>query len=46
MGRDIETAAKMGTVAAAYALEKYGTQEHQYTYEDFVERYKSNFGEL
>ncbi|NCO67714.1 MAG: carbohydrate kinase family protein [Nitrospirae bacterium CG_4_10_14_0_8_um_filter_41_23] len=46
IGRNIETAAKMGTVAAAYALEKYGTQEHQYTYEDFVERYKSNFGEL
>ncbi len=46
IGRDIETAAKMGTVAAAYALEKYGTQEHRYTYKDFIERYKSNFGEL
>ena len=45
-GRDIETAAKMGTVAAAYALEKYGTQEHRFTHEEFVERYRSNFGEL
>jgi adenosine kinase len=40
------TAAKIGTVAAAYAIEKYGTQEHRYTYEEFVERYRSNFGEL
>lgn len=46
MGKDVETAAKMGAVAAAYAIEKYGTQEHYYTYTDFVERYRSNFGEL
>jgi adenosine kinase len=46
MGRDIETLAKMGTVAAMYAIEKYGTQEHSYTYEDFVERYRDNFGEM
>jgi len=45
IGRDIETAAKMGTVAAAYALEKYGTQEHRFIHEEFVERYRSNFGE-
>jgi adenosine kinase len=45
-GRDIETSAKMGTIAATFAIEKYGTQEHHYTYEDFIERYKSNFGEL
>ncbi len=45
-GRDIETAAKMGAVAASYAIEKYGTQDHRYTYEEFAERYKSNFGEL
>jgi adenosine kinase len=45
-GRDIETSAKMGTVAAAFAIERYGTQEHHHTYEDFIGRYKSNFGEL
>ena len=28
MGKNIETAAKIGAVAAAYAIEKYGTQEH------------------
>ncbi len=46
MGRDIETAARIGTIAATYAIEKYGTQEHYYTYEDFIERYRSNFGEM
>jgi adenosine kinase len=45
-GRDIETAGRMGTIAAAYAIEKYGTQEHHFTYEDFTERYRSNFGEI
>ncbi len=45
-GKDIETAAKMGAVAAVYAVEKYGTQEHGYTYEEFFARYRENFGEL
>lgn len=45
-GKDIEISAKMGAVAAAYAIEKYGTQEHRYTYEEFVGRYKNNFGEI
>jgi adenosine kinase len=46
MGKDIETAAKMGAVAAAYAIEKYGTQEHCFSYNEFAERYRSNFGEI
>lgn len=46
MGKDIETSAKMGAVAAAYAIERYGTQEHNFTYNEFVERYRSNFGEF
>ncbi|BCB95082.1 carbohydrate kinase [Dissulfurispira thermophila] len=46
MGKDIETSAKMGAVAAAYAIERYGTQEHYFTYNEFVERYRSNFGEF
>ncbi len=45
-GKDITTAAKMGAVAAAYAVEKYGTQEHTYSPEDFHHRYRANFGEL
>ncbi|HWR58675.1 MAG TPA: carbohydrate kinase family protein [Thermodesulfovibrionales bacterium] len=46
MGKDIVTSAKMATVAAAYSIEKYGTQEHHYSYTDFLERYRHNFGEL
>lgn len=46
LGKDIEATAKIGAVAAAYAVEKYGTQEHRYTYNDFLSRYKTNFGEL
>lgn len=45
-GKDIETSAKLGAVAAAYAIEYYGTQEHYYTYEQFLRRYRLNFGEL
>jgi adenosine kinase len=45
-GRDLETAAKMGAVAAAYAVEHYGTQEHSYRYEEFLQRYQDTFGEL
>jgi adenosine kinase len=45
-GKEIETAAKMGAVAAAYAVEKYGTQEHHYTYDEFMGRYRENFGEM
>lgn len=43
---DIETAAKLGVVAAAYAVEQYGTQEHYYTISDFIKRYEENFGRL
>lgn len=46
MGRDIVTAAKMGSVVASYAIENYGTQEHRFAYEDFLERYRNNFGDL
>jgi len=42
---DIEKAAKMGAVAAAYAVEKYGTQEHHFTAEGFGRRFHENFGE-
>lgn len=46
LGRDIVTAAKMGSVSASYAVEHYGTQEHHFSYEDFLERLRNNFGEL
>jgi len=44
-GKDIETAAKIGAVAATYAIEKYGTQEHHFTLDAFRQRYKASFGE-
>lgn len=46
LGKDLTVSAKMGAVAAAYAIEKYGTQEHCYTYEDFIKRYTGNFKEF
>ena len=46
MGKDLEAGAKMGAVAAVYAIEKYGTQEHNFSYDDFSQRYRSNFGEM
>jgi len=45
-GKDIQTGARLGSVAAAYAIEKYGTQEHHFLYDDFVERYRKHFGEF
>jgi len=44
-GRDLETAARIGSVVAAYAVENYGTQEHFFTYEEFLKRYESAFPE-
>jgi adenosine kinase len=44
-GRDIETAARIGAVAATYAIEKYGTQEHHFTADEFNGRYKAYCGE-
>jgi adenosine kinase len=46
MGKDLLIAARIGTVTAAYAIENYGTQDHSFTYEDFMKRYRDNFGEL
>jgi adenosine kinase len=46
MNKGIEVSAKMGAVAAAYAVEKYGTQEHRFSPGEFEERCRQNFGEL
>lgn len=43
---DIIVSAQFGAVSASYAIEHYGTQEHSYTYQDFIERYRKNFGEF
>jgi len=42
---DLKVCGQMGSTAACYAVEKYGTTSHTFTVEEFCERYKQNFGE-
>ncbi len=42
-GKDLKTCAQMGAVAASYAIEAYGTQEHKFTKQEFCERYERTF---
>lgn len=39
-----EKTGKTASLAAVYAIEKYGTQKHRYTLREFKKRYKENFG--
>jgi len=41
-----ESCARMGSVAATYALEHLGGQSHAYTWDDFKRRYQEHFGLL
>jgi adenosine kinase len=43
-GCSLDTMGKMGSLAATYAIEEYGTQSHHYTWEEFVARYRESFG--
>lgn len=43
-GFDLLTCGQMGSIAAAYTVEKYGTVTHFYTKEEFIKRYKENYG--
>lgn len=43
-GLDLRTCGQVGAVAGAYAVEKYGTQNHIFTLEEFKIRYEKNFG--
>lgn len=36
---------RMGALAASYVLEQYGPQNHAYTREEFVTRYRESFGD-
>lgn len=45
-GFDLQTSGQMGAVAASFAVEHFGTQEQQYTIEEFVERYRQTYGDL
>ena len=40
----VEVAARIGSVAASYAVEQYGTQEHRFTMDEFTARYTQTFG--
>lgn len=46
MKADLETCCRLGSVAAAYALEHLGGQSHAYTWHEFQDRYAANFGPL
>ena len=45
-GASWEVCGRLGSVAATYVLEHLGGQSHSYTWEEFVDRYETNFGPL
>lgn len=45
-GFDLVTCGQMGSVAAVYTVETYGTQTHSFSRQEFVKRYKENFGSI
>lgn len=44
-GYPLETCAKMGALTAVYTVEKYGTQTHYFSKNEFSKRYQKNFME-
>jgi adenosine kinase len=44
-GFDYQTCGQMGSVAASYAVESYGTQHHQFTAKEFCKRYEKTYGQ-
>jgi len=44
-GASWQTTGRMGALAATYALEEHGTQNHSYGRHDFVNRFREVFGE-
>lgn len=45
-GFDLKTCGQMGSVAASFAVECYGTQEHKFTLKEFENRYRQTFHTL
>lgn len=43
LGFDLETCGQMGSMTAAYTVEKYGTTTHRFTKKQFCDRFKNNF---
>ncbi|HBD06886.1 MAG TPA: carbohydrate kinase family protein, partial [Syntrophobacteraceae bacterium] len=46
LGLDWLSCCQMGSVAAAFAVEHYGTQEHRFDWSDFRGRFEKSFGPL
>jgi adenosine kinase len=46
LGLPIGTCARLGSVAATYALEHLGGQSHAYSWDEFSRRYEAQFGPL
>jgi adenosine kinase len=44
LGKGLVEAAQIGSVCASYAVERYGTQEHVFTQEEFWAKYQAHFG--
>ncbi|MBI2444663.1 MAG: carbohydrate kinase family protein [Candidatus Magasanikbacteria bacterium] len=44
-GFPFKTCAQIGSVAASYAIETYGTQAHQFSLREFKERYQKTYSE-
>lgn len=44
-GFDLKTSGQMGSLASCYAIEKYGTNNHRFSLEEFIPRYKENYGQ-
>jgi adenosine kinase len=45
LGMPLEIAGRVGSVAATYAVEQHGSQEHTYTPAEFVDRFEAAFPE-
>ena len=43
-GHDLKTCGQTGSVAATYAVEHYGTQNHKFTVKEFEQRYAETYG--
>jgi adenosine kinase len=46
LGFDLQVCGQMGALAATYCLEQKGTQNHFFTPEQFIERYRKSFDDL
>jgi adenosine kinase len=46
LGLSWDVIGRMGSLAATYVLEQPGTQNHSYTWDEFMARYQENFGPL